>query len=140
MPKSDKAIALLFQNAKTIAICGLSPNPQKDSFQVAQYLQEHNFTITPIYPKEEMILGERVYRSLSEAVAANGHFDIVVAFRNAKACEALTEEILSLPSGSIGVFWMQLGIHSDEVARRLGEHNIPNVQDKCIKIEYARLN
>lgn len=133
----NQTITQLLKTAKTIAICGLSPNPQKDSFLVAQYLQTHGFAITPIYPKEEVILGERVYRSLSEAVADKGHFDIVVAFRNAKACEALAEEIVSLPSGSVGAFWMQLGIRSDEVASLLGAHHIPNIQDKCIKIEHA---
>lgn len=138
-PLDDNAITSLLKNAKTIAICGLSPNPQKDSFQVARYLQAHHFVITPIYPKEEMILGMKVYRSISEAVSAKGRFDIVVAFRNAKACEALAEEILALPSGSVGVFWMQLGIRSDEVARSLEEHHILNVQDRCIKIEHARL-
>lgn len=139
MSESNNAIVSLLKNAKSIAICGLSPNPQKDSFQVAQYLQEHSFVITPIYPKEEMILGQRVYRSLSEAVADKGRFDIVVVFRNARACEVLAEEILSLPSGSVGAFWMQLDIRSDEVARRLSERSIPNVQDKCIQIEHARL-
>ena len=84
-------------------------------------------------------MGEKVYRSLSEAVRDKKHFDIVVAFRNARACEELVEEILLLPHESIGAFWMQLGIRSDEVACRLGDAHIPNVQDKCIKIEYARL-
>ncbi|MFC3867631.1 CoA-binding protein [Helicobacter equorum] len=139
MNLSNQDIASLLINAKSIAICGLSPDSQKDSFQVAQYLQDHNFDITPIYPKEDIILGEKVYQSLSEAVQDKKHFDIVVAFRNARACEELAEEILSLPHGSVGVFWMQLGIHSDEVARRLGDSHIPNVQDKCIKIEYAKL-
>lgn len=139
MNLSTQDIASLLKNAKSIAIYGLSPDSQKDSFQVAQYLQEHNFDITPIYPKEDTILGEKVYRSLSEAVQDKKHFDIVVAFRNARACEELAEEILLLPHESVGAFWMQLGIRSDEVARRLGDAHIPNVQDKCIKIEYAKL-
>ena len=62
----DAGIKDIFSMCKSIAIIGLSPDPTKDSHKVARYLQECGFKIYPIYPKEETILGEKVYRSLLE--------------------------------------------------------------------------
>ncbi len=56
----------IFDTVKTIAVLGLSPNETKASHRVAKYLQEVGYRIVPVYPKEETILGEKVYRSLAE--------------------------------------------------------------------------
>ena len=56
----------IFESVKTIAILGLSPDESKASNMVAQYLQNVGYKIVPVYPKEDEILGEKVYRSLAE--------------------------------------------------------------------------
>ena len=56
----------IFEQTKTIAIIGCSPNPEKASNRVAVYLQNAGFKIIPVYPKEDVILGEKVYKSLSD--------------------------------------------------------------------------
>ncbi|MBQ9292851.1 MAG: CoA-binding protein, partial [Campylobacter sp.] len=61
-----------------MAIVGLSPDEEKDSNRVAKYLISQNLNIFPIYPKEEKILGRKVYRNLKEI---NDIIDIVVMFR-----------------------------------------------------------
>jgi predicted CoA-binding protein len=63
---NKQEIREIFNITKTIAVLGLSPDESKASYRVAKYLQEHGFKIVPIYPKEETILGEKVYRSLLE--------------------------------------------------------------------------
>ena len=36
--------------SNTIAVVGLSPNPQRDSHRVARYLQEQGYRIIPVNP------------------------------------------------------------------------------------------
>ena len=57
----------IFNETKTIAVVGLSPDVTKPSHRVARFMQERGFKIIPIYPKEQTILGERVYRSLDRS-------------------------------------------------------------------------
>lgn len=125
------------KKAKKIAIVGLSPNTQKDSNEVARYLQQQGCKIIPIYPKEEKILGEKVCRSVQEALG-NECVDILVIFRKSEICEQIATEVLSsknLPK----VFWMQLGISNPVAKDILQSKGIAVIEDKCIKIEYQNL-
>lgn len=125
------------KKAKKIAIVGLSPDTQKDSNEVAQYLQQKGFKIIPIYPKEDKILREKVYRSVQEALE-NECVDILVIFRKSEICEQIATEVLaskSLPK----VFWMQLGISNSAAKNMLQSSGITVIEDKCIKIEHQNL-
>lgn len=125
------------KKAKKIAIVGLSPSVQKDSNEVGRYLQQKGCKIIPIYPKEDKILGEKVYRSTQEALA-NECVDILVIFRKSEICEQIALEVLAsknLPQ----VFWMQLGISNARAKALLDSKGIAVVEDKCIKIEYQNL-
>lgn len=125
------------RKAKKIAIVGLSPDRQKDSNEVARYLQQQGFKIIPIYPKEERILGEKVYRSIQEALE-NECVDILVIFRKSEICEQIATEVLAsknLPK----VFWMQLGISNLAAKNILQSRKIAVIEDKCIKIEHQNL-
>lgn len=132
---NDEAIIKeIFSICKSIAIIGLSPDPSKDSHRVAKYLQDHGFKIYPVYPKEEMILGEKVYRSLSEIKES---VDMVNMFRKPEIASVLIEEVLERKD--VKVFWLQLGIVNNEACMKAKEHGIIPVQNKCTKVEYARL-
>ena len=124
----------IFLTCKRIAIIGLSPDPTKDSHRVAKYLQDHGFKIYPVYPKEDLILGEKVYRSLSEI---NDFVDMVNMFRKPEIANTLIEEVLQRKD--VKVFWLQLGIVNDEACLKAKKHGIKAVQNKCTKIEYERL-
>jgi len=99
---------------KTIAIVGLSPKPERDSYKVAKYLQEVGYRIIPVYPREEMILGERVYRNLDEVKES---IAIVNVFLNASLIEPLVEQINA--RDDIQVVWSQLGIYNDAAYAKL---------------------
>ena len=114
---------------KTIAIVGLSPKPERDSYKVAKYLQEVGYRIIPVYPREEMILGERVYRNLDEVKES---IDIVNVFLNASLIEPLVEKINA--RNDIQVVWSQLGICNDAAYAKLQNKKL--ILDKCIKIEH----
>jgi len=124
----------IFANTKTIAIMGLSPDPSKASHRVAAYLQAQGFQIIPVYPKEDEILGEKVYRSLSEIPFA---VDMVDVFRKPKALLPIAQE--SIARGDVKCFWGQQGIVNNEAATLAENAGIKVVQNKCTMIEHAGL-
>jgi len=129
-----KEIKEILEDVKTIAIIGLSPNETKDSNMVGRYLQSVGYKIIPIYPKEDFILGEKVYRSLSEVP---DRVDMVDMFRKPAVANSLLEEVLK--RDDIKVFWLQLGIVNNEACKRAKEAGFKVVQNKCSKVEHQRL-
>ncbi|PAF54540.1 CoA-binding protein [Helicobacter sp. 13S00482-2] len=127
----------ILDKTKKIAIVGLSPDIKKDSNEVGRYLQQKGFKIIPIYPKEDKILGEKVYRDV-KMVLENENPDILVIFRKTQACEEIASEVLNakvLPK----VFWMQLGISNANAKDMLESRGVEVIENKCIKIEYQKL-
>ncbi|NUM33083.1 MAG: CoA-binding protein [Candidatus Brocadiae bacterium] len=137
IPKSNPSsqeISQIFQNAKTIAIVGLSNEPDKDSYHVAEYLKKNHYKIIPVNPKYPEILGEKSYSSLSEIPEK---IDIVDVFRKPDAILSIAKECLQLKQKP-KVFWMQLGLANQEAADMLEKEGIKVVQSKCTKIEHER--
>lgn len=124
----------ILTGSKTVAIVGLSPDESKDSNMVGRYLQSHGYKIVPVYPKEDEILGEKVYRSLSEIPF---EVDIVDVFRKGDALPAITTEALKLKN--LKCIWGQIGCESDEAKAVADEAGVSFVHGHCIKIEHARL-
>lgn len=129
-----KIIRKIFEDCKSIAIIGLSPDETKASNMVARYLLSKGYKIIPIYPKEEMILGEKVYRSLSEIP---DRVDMVDMFRKPEIADTLVEE--AIKRGDVKYFWLQLGIVNDAAIKKAIEAGMIGVQNKCTKIEHQRL-
>jgi uncharacterized protein len=131
--KSEEIIEI-FKNTKTIAIAGLSPDASKASNMVAVYLQNAGFKIIPVYPKEDMILGEKVYRSISEIPFK---VDMVDIFRKPDAIAEIIEEAIT--RGDVDTVWTQLGLVNNEAAIFAKEAGLKVVQNKCTKIEHRNL-
>lgn len=129
--KRGKRIKKLLFECENIAIFGLSPNPSKESYQVASYLQKMGYKIFPIYPKEEEILGEKVYRSIKEL--SNQKIDIVVIFRASDKCLSVTQEIVKYLK--VKTIWLQLGIKNKASKKLAKAHHISFIQNRCIKVE-----
>ena len=126
---SKKGLRMNLDEVKSIAVLGLSPNETKASFIVSKYLQEKGFKIIPIYPKEDFILNERVYKNLDEV---KENIDLVLMFRKGEFASELFETILKK---GIKRFWLQLGIKNDDVKEKCAKNKISFVQDKCIMKE-----
>jgi len=124
----------IFENVKTIAILGLSPDESKASNMVAKYLQNAGYKIVPVYPKEETILGEKVYRSLAEIPFK---IDMVDIFRKPKAFDAIADACIA--RGDIDVFWGQLGLVNNEAAQKAKDAGMKVVQNYCTKLEHKAL-
>lgn len=124
----------IFANTKTIAVLGLSPDPSKASHRVAAYLKEAGYTIIPVYPKEDEILGEKVYRSLAEIPF---EVDMVDIFRKPKALIDIAKVVLERTD--VKCFWAQQGIVNNEAAQMVENAGIKVVQNKCTMVEHAAL-
>jgi len=131
---NNEEILEIFKNTKTIAIAGLSPDESKASNMVAKYLQNAGFKIVPIYPKEDTILGEKVYRSVSEIPFK---IDMIDIFRKPNAIAAIVDEVIE--RGDIDCVWTQLGLVNNEAAKKAEDAGMKVVQNKCTKIEHRDL-
>lgn len=124
----------IFDSVKTIAILGLSPDPEKASHRVAKYLKEVGYKIVPVYPKEETILGEKVFRSLAEIPFA---VDMVDIFRKPKVLDAVADACIA--RGDVKVFWAQQGIVNNEAAQKAKDAGMIAVQNMCTMVEHRAL-
>ena len=128
------AIKEIFVSVKTIAVVGLSPNPVKDSHKVAAYLQSVGYKIVPIYPKENEILGEKVYRSLAEVPFA---IDMIDVFRKPAAVGPIVDAAIA--RGDVKVVWLQKGIVNNEAAKKALDAGMQVVQNRCTMVDHKML-
>jgi len=129
-------IKAILEETKTIAIIGCSPNSEKASNKVAVYLKNHGYTIIPVYPKEDMILGEKVYRSLSD-IPSDIKIDMVDIFRKPDVIGSVVDE--ALKRDDVKCIWTQLGLVNNQATKKAREAGLKVVQSHCTKIEHAVL-
>jgi len=132
---NKQEIKEIFDSVKTIAVIGLSPNETKDSHKVAKYLKEAGFKIVPIYPKEDEILGEKVYRSLAEVPF---EVDMVDIFRKPAILDAVADACIA--RGDVKVFWSQKGIVNNKAAQKALDAGMRVVQNMCSMVEHRALS
>jgi predicted CoA-binding protein len=131
----DEDIAELLRNARTIAMVGASDRPNRPSYGVMKFLQNHGYRVLPVNPQitGEHVHGEFVWRELSEIGVP---IDIVDIFRRPQAAgEAVDQAIFA---GAKAV-WMQIGVINEEAAERAEAAGLKVVMDRCPKIEIPRL-
>ena len=131
--EQDKAIKEVLQTSRVIAIVGLSADVDKPSNGVARYLKNKGFRIIPVNPGQETILGEKCYKSLTDIPEP---VDVVDIFMKAEKVLPFVEEATRLKPKAV---WLQLGIVNDEAKAAAEKAGILFIQDKCVKIEHARL-
>lgn len=134
-------IARILQDARTIAVVGLSDKPERASYGVAAYLQEQGYRILPVNPAcaGQQILGEPVFATLQDAAAALGEgtkIDIVDCFRKPDAIVPIARDAIAVGARCL---WMQLEIENDEAARLARDAGLDVVMNHCLKIEHRQL-
>ena len=139
-PDSERAISRALQS-KTIAVVGLSNNPERPSYDVAKYLTSHGYRIVPINPTIEEVLGEKSYKSLLDLPdELKREIEVVDIFRRPEDIPPIVEQAVQLRRlhDHPKTIWMQLGIVNEEAARKARESGLDVVMDRCMKIEHAR--
>jgi uncharacterized protein len=129
----DAALRAELGRVRTIAVVGLSPQPARPSFRVAQAMQHYGYRIIPVRPLVDEILGEKAYPSLADIPFP---VDLVDVFRAADHLPAIVEQCLALHLPSI---WIQEGIVHDDAAQRARAGGMTVVMDRCLLKEYVRL-
>jgi len=125
----------ILNTTQTIAVVGHSHKPHRASYQVAQYLRHHGYTVFPVNPRLSEIDGAPCYASL-QAIPAP--IDIVNVFRRSEYLPEIATAVLALKPRPSCV-WTQLGIADDTVSQQLKNAGITVVMDACIKIEHQKL-
>jgi predicted CoA-binding protein len=119
----------ILDEVETIAIVGVSSNPDRDSYKVMKFLKDYGFDVFPVNPNlvNTKILGQECYLSLSEI---KKEIDMVDIFRAVEYIPELTNEAIKIKAK---ILWTQEGIYSKEAAS-LGENaGLIVVMDECPK-------
>ena len=127
------SIRRILMDSKTIAVVGLSPKPHRPSNQVARYLMEAGYTIIPVNPGQDSVLGMPCYPNLRSIPTS---VDLVDIFRRSEAVMPIVEEAIEIGAKYI---WMQEGIVNREAAARAEAAGLAVVMDRCTKIDHMDL-
>lgn len=142
MTQKENTIHGILTVSRTIAVVGLSAQPDRPSHEVAEYMQRHGYRIVPVNPTYagERILGEHCYATLTQASAATSesgsNIDIVDCFRKSEHILPVVEEAIAIQARCV---WMQLGVSDPVAAAKAEAAGLFVVMDKCIKIEHQVL-
>ncbi len=132
---TDAELRELLRQTRTIAVVGLSANPERPSNQVGWYLHHQGyrlFGINPMCPSPE-VFGVPVLPSLEDLPEP---VDLVDVFRRPEYTPAVAGEAVAVGARAL---WLQLGIRSAE-ARAIAENGgLAYVEDRCLKVDHARL-
>ena len=135
---TDGMIQSIFQKFKTIAVYGMSTNPDKPSNSVPVFLQSKGFEIIAVNPNAESIAGRKCHAHLDDI---EQRIDVLEVFRPSEQVLGVVKEALKRreEKGDIDVIWLQLGIQNEEARKIAEEAGVVFIQDKCMKMEYQKL-
>lgn len=127
-------IQRLLRESKVVAVVGLSTEKTKASNMVASYLLDEGYTVVPVHPKADEILGQKCFASLAEIPFP---VDIVDVFRPAAEISGIVDQAIAMGAKAV---WTQLRIIDLEAAQRAKDAGLAVIVDKCIKMEHGRYN
>ncbi len=128
-----ETIREILENAKTIAVVGLSSSPGRASLGVSRFMQARGCRIVPVNPNEASVLGEKAYPNLDEAyAAAGGKIDLVNVFRSPQFVPEVVKDVMRL---KIPRLWLQEGVCHEEAAQWAERAGVKVVMDRCLMKE-----
>lgn len=129
----DQELTTLLRNARTIAVVGCSPKPGRTSHQIAAFLLECGYHVIPVHPQADIILGQKVYASLSDIPE---RVDIVDVFRRPGFTPPIAEAAVAIAAKAL---WLQQGIVNEEAYRIATTGGLICVMDRCIAVMHRLL-
>jgi len=123
----EKQLKRILETYRTIAVVGLSTNPDKISYGVTEYMQRQGYRIIPVNPTADEILGEKAYPDLT---SIPDKVDIVQVFRRPEDVPPVVDEAIRIGAK---VVWMQEGIRHDAAAKKARAAGLEVVMDLCIR-------
>lgn len=132
---SDEEIKAILKQAKTVAVVGLSDNPDRESYQVAAYLKAQGYRIIPVNPNIQEVLGERAYPTLLD-IPKDINVDVVDIFRRPEFIPEIVEQAIARGAKAV---WMQKGLAHNAAADKARAAGLSVVMDRCMMVEHRRL-
>lgn len=142
MSAQEDEIKSILEKYRTVAIVGLSTDPNKDSHGVAKFLKSRGWRIIPINPFATEILGEKAYKSLLDLPEdLQKTVEVVDIFRPSQDVPPIVDQAIELKNknGKPSVVWMQLGIVNEGAAAKAREAGLTVIMNHCMKIESERI-
>ena len=130
--QDSEAIRFMLDDCTTWAVVGLSGDPGRTAYQIAQLLQDRGKRIVPVHPSAPTVLGEQGYASLADVPFP---IDVVDVFRRSESAGEFADQAVAVGAKAV---WFQLGVVDAEAFRRTREAGLPMVMDTCPAIEWAR--
>ncbi|QNG18447.1 CoA-binding protein [Rhodococcus triatomae] len=130
--QDPKAVSLMLDDCETWAVVGLSGDPGKTAYEIAQLLQSRGKRIVPIHPSAPTVLGEQGYATLADVPFP---VDVVDVFRRSESAGEFADQAVAI--GARGV-WFQLGVVDEDAFSRTTEAGLAMVMDTCPAIEWRR--
>lgn len=130
---ADTTIREILATPRTIAVVGCSPDPSRDSHQIAALLKAKGHSIIPVNPHCQEVLGEPCFPRLREVPT---RIEMVDVFRRSQFVGQVAEEAITIGAS---ILWLQLGVIDPTAARRAQAAGLTVVMDRCPAIEYRRL-
>ena len=122
----------LLEDARTVAVVGISTNPNKAAFGIPAGLQAAGYRIVPVNPAADRVLGERAYASLTDV---REPIDIVEVFRPAVEAPGIARQAVQIGAKAL---WLQRGIVSDEARQIAEDAGLAYIEDTCMGVERSR--
>ena len=119
-------------NYRNIAVVGISDDPERPSYDIASFLDEHGYNVIPVNPNLAEWKGKKCYPDLRSIPVK---VDVVDIFRRPDAVPPIVDEAIAIKAKAV---WMQLGIVNEEAAAKARAAGLEVVMDKCMKTEYLR--
>jgi uncharacterized protein len=130
---SDEKIREILATPRTIAVVGCSPDPSRDSHEIAALLKAKGHTVIPVNPSCQEILGERCYASVRDIPVP---VDMVDVFRRSEHVGPIADEAIAVKAK---ILWLQLDVINESAAQKAQTAGLTVVMDRCPAIEYRRL-
>ncbi len=129
----DELIVEIFRRYKKFAIVGISEIWQRPSNFVGKYLLDHGYTVYPVNPNYENVLGAPCFSRLSEIPYP---IEVVTCFRRPDSLAGLLPELFEK---NVKILWLQLGVINERLKKEAELNGIQVIMNRCVKIEHARL-
>jgi len=127
-----EAIDKILQEAKTIAVVGLSSDATRASHGVSRYMQSRGYRIIPVNPNENSVLGEKSYARLEDVPE---RIDLVDIFRRSAEAGSHVDEAIRIGAKAV---WLQEGVIDEAAARRALDAGLAVVMNRCILKEHLK--
>jgi predicted CoA-binding protein len=122
----------ILKRAKVIAVVGISRYQHKEAGRVPMQMQMAGYRIIPVNPYADVLLGEKVYRTLEDIPEP---VDLVNVFRPSGEAADVVRQAVAIGAKAV---WLQLGISSEEAERIAKDAGLDYVENRCIAVEMAR--